>query len=120
MTNFEAGVAFMKTFLVEKAESSGWCATTLVAHGKTLHAFGGTADDACVALLKVVRSFSVKVALAEIKKAVVNDDNEAAHILEDCLWAQVLMIIASGAPGSVGLATTALGSRDISFERHVV
>jgi len=46
-----------------------------------------------------------------------SDDDEAAHTAEDRLHKAVLVAIAAGAPNAAGLASAALKTLDIEFQR---
>lgn len=49
--------------------------------------------------------------------ALIEDDNEVAHAAEDKLWEDVLCAIADGVRNPIELATEALKTREISYQR---
>lgn len=60
----------------------------------------------------------IEIHLADIRDYAATGDNEVAHSREDHLHTEVLQAIAAGAPDPAALATAALQTRTIKFERH--
>jgi hypothetical protein len=59
----------------------------------------------------------IEVQLARLREAAGLRDFEAAHAIEDALFASVLQFIADGHPEPEKMAALALTSADIRFER---
>lgn len=56
--------------------------------------------------------------LEEIQNMADRGDHEAAHVIQDSLYEDVLVSIASGAPNPRGLAEIAAQARHINFARY--